>query len=75
MSKDKSERNKALQCGSEEEAEELPTNENNVDLLKLRHTFAHVMAMAVQQTFPEAQVTIGSWIPTTYSTTISISRK
>lgn len=45
-----------------EEEEELPTNESDIDLLKLRHTSAHVMAMAVQQTFPEAQVTIGPWI-------------
>ena len=45
-----------------DEEEELPTNESDEDLLKLRHTSAHVMAMAVQQTFPEAQVTIGPWI-------------
>lgn len=44
------------------EEEELPTNDNDNDLLKIRHTSAHVMAMAVQQTFPEAQVTIGPWI-------------
>jgi len=42
--------------------EELPTNENDLDLLKIRHSSAHVMAMAVQKTFPEAQVTIGPWI-------------
>lgn len=47
---------------AEEEEEELPTNESDEDLLKLRHTSAHVMAMAVQQTFPEAQTTIGPWI-------------
>lgn len=47
---------------TEEEEEELPTNDSDIDLLKLRHTSAHVMAMAVQQTFPEAQVTIGPWI-------------
>ena len=46
----------------EEEAITLPTNEDDEDLLKLRHSSAHVMAMAVQQTFPEAQVTIGPWI-------------
>jgi threonyl-tRNA synthetase len=40
----------------------LPTNENDEDLLKLRHSSAHIMAMAVQQAFPEAQVTIGPWI-------------
>jgi threonyl-tRNA synthetase len=46
----------------EEDEEELPTNENDVELLKIRHTSAHVMAMAVQRTYPEAQVTIGPWI-------------
>mmetsp|Transcript_15599 Transcript_15599/g.21322 ORF Transcript_15599/g.21322 Transcript_15599/m.21322 type:complete len:689 (-) Transcript_15599:7-2073(-) len=49
----------------EEEKEvalELPTNENDEDLLRIRHSSAHVMAMAVQQAFPEAQVTIGPWI-------------
>lgn len=40
----------------------LPTNEQDQDLLKIRHSSAHVMAMAVQQAFPEAQVTIGPWI-------------
>lgn len=46
----------------EETAMELPTNENDENLLKIRHTSAHVMAMAVQQVFKEAQVTIGPWI-------------
>ena len=46
----------------EEEAITLPTNESDEDLLKIRHSSAHVMAMAVQQIFPEAQVTIGPWI-------------
>jgi hypothetical protein len=41
---------------------DLPTNENNPNLLRVRHTTAHVMAMAVQKLFPEAQVTIGPWI-------------
>ena len=45
-----------------EVVEELPTNDNDNDLLKLRHSSAHVMAMAVQEVFPEAQVTIGPWI-------------
>jgi threonyl-tRNA synthetase len=40
---------------------ELPTNEN-VDLLKIRHSTAHVMAMAVQRLFPMAKVAIGPWI-------------
>jgi hypothetical protein len=47
---------------AKEEVEELPTNESDMDLLKLRHSSAHVMAMAVQQVFPEAQTTIGPWI-------------
>lgn len=42
--------------------EELPTNENDDELLRIRHSSAHVMAMAVQKLFPEAQVTIGPWI-------------
>ena len=45
-----------------EVVEELPTNDNDNDLLKIRHSSAHVMAMAVQQIFEEAQVTIGPWI-------------
>jgi threonyl-tRNA synthetase len=35
---------------------ELPTNKNSEKLLKIRHTTAHVMAMAVQKLFPETQV-------------------
>mmetsp|Transcript_12281 Transcript_12281/g.11113 ORF Transcript_12281/g.11113 Transcript_12281/m.11113 type:complete len:673 (+) Transcript_12281:1-2019(+) len=41
---------------------ELPTNDNNENLLKIRHSSAHVMAMAVQRLHPEAKVTIGPWI-------------
>jgi hypothetical protein len=40
---------------------ELPNNSNN-DLLKIRHSAAHVMAMAVQRLFPTAKVAIGPWI-------------
>eukprot|EP00184_Porphyridium_aerugineum_P008179 CAMPEP_0184692708 /NCGR_PEP_ID=MMETSP0313-20130426/1067_1 /TAXON_ID=2792 /ORGANISM="Porphyridium aerugineum, Strain SAG 1380-2" /LENGTH=701 /DNA_ID=CAMNT_0027150557 /DNA_START=212 /DNA_END=2317 /DNA_ORIENTATION=- len=49
---------------SEEELKpvKLPTNENSPQLLKVRHTSAHVMAMAVQKLFPGSQVTIGPWI-------------
>lgn len=39
----------------------LPNNSNE-HLLRIRHTAAHVMAMAVQKLFPKAQVTIGPWI-------------
>jgi len=41
---------------------DLPTNDNSPQLLKIRHTTAHIMAMAVQKLYPEAQVTIGPWI-------------
>ena len=41
---------------------DLPTNDNSPNLLKTRHTTAHIMAMAVQKLYPEAQVTIGPWI-------------
>jgi threonyl-tRNA synthetase len=44
--------------------EDLPTNDNDEQLLRIRHSAAHVMAMAVQQVYPEAQVTIGPWIET-----------
>jgi threonyl-tRNA synthetase len=46
----------------EEEIADLPTNDNDEGLLRIRHSSAHVMAMAVQQIFPEAQCTIGPWI-------------
>jgi len=46
----------------EENVVKLPTNENNEKLLRIRHSAAHVMAMAVQKLFPSAQVTIGPWI-------------
>ena len=43
-------------------AMELPTNENSLTLLKTRHTSAHILAMAVQKTFPKVKVTVGPWI-------------
>ncbi|KVH93157.1 Aminoacyl-tRNA synthetase, class II [Cynara cardunculus var. scolymus] len=45
-----------------EEKVVLPTNESSQTLLRIRHTCAHVMAMAVQKVFPDAKVTIGPWI-------------
>lgn len=41
---------------------ELPSNEENENLLRVRHTTAHVMAMAVQRLFPDVKCTIGPWI-------------
>ncbi|XP_024032080.1 threonine--tRNA ligase, chloroplastic/mitochondrial 2 [Morus notabilis] len=45
-----------------EERVVLPTNDSSEKLLRIRHTCAHVMAMAVQKLFPDAKVTIGPWI-------------
>ena len=39
----------------------LPKTSENEQLLKIRHSMSHVMAMAVQKLFPQAQVTIGPW--------------
>ena len=56
----------ATEAKTEDDADELielPTNDDNdSELLKIRHSSAHVMAMALQNVFPEAQVTIGPWI-------------
>lgn len=41
---------------------DLPTNENSENLLRIRHSSAHVMAMAVQRLYPDVKVTIGPWI-------------
>jgi len=40
----------------------LPTNDESDTLLRIRHTSAHVMAMAVQKLYKDARVTIGPWI-------------
>ena len=45
---------------------ELPTNDNSPKLLSIRHSTAHVMAMAVQKLFSDAKVTIGPWIENGY---------
>ncbi|OMO94365.1 hypothetical protein CCACVL1_06040 [Corchorus capsularis] len=59
-------RNDTVQEDSQEQDEAgivvLPTNESSEKLLRIRHTCAHVMAMAVQKLYPEAKVTIGPWI-------------
>ncbi len=40
----------------------LPRTSESATLKQIRHTTSHVMAMAVQKLFPQAQVTIGPWI-------------
>lgn len=42
----------------------LPRTSESENLKKIRHTTSHVMAMAVQKLFPNAQVTIGPWTET-----------
>ena len=39
----------------------LPKTSESDQLLRIRHSMSHVMAMAVQQLFPQARVTIGPW--------------
>jgi len=39
----------------------LPRTSKSENLKKIRHTTSHVMAMAVQKLYPNAQVTIGPW--------------
>jgi threonyl-tRNA synthetase len=39
----------------------LPKTSESEQLLRIRHSMSHVMAMAVQTLFPKAQVTIGPW--------------
>lgn len=39
----------------------LPRTSESEQLKKIRHTTSHVMAMAVQKLYPNAQVTIGPW--------------
>lgn len=50
------------QAGDVPEKIHLPRTDESEQLKRIRHTFSHVMAMAVQKLFPTAQVTIGPWI-------------
>ncbi|MBF2056379.1 MAG: threonine--tRNA ligase [Cyanobacterium sp. T60_A2020_053] len=43
------------------ESIKLPRTSESENLKKIRHTTSHVMAMAVQKLYPNAQVTIGPW--------------
>lgn len=45
----------------EEAAIVLPKTSESPQLLRIRHSMSHVLAMAVQKLFPRAQVTIGPW--------------
>ena len=43
---------------------QLPKTSESPQLLRIRHSMSHVMAMAVQKLFPQAKVTIGPWTET-----------
>lgn len=45
----------------EERPIQLLTSDESEELLKIRHTTAHICAMATQKLFPNAQCTIGPW--------------
>ena len=47
--------------GADATAISLPKTSDSPQLLRIRHSMSHVMAMAVQRLFPRAQVTIGPW--------------
>ena len=47
-----------------EQAIQLPKTSESPQLLRIRHSMSHVLAMAVQKLFPKAQVTIGPWTET-----------
>ncbi len=46
---------------SEAAAIALPKTSESPQLLRIRHSMSHVLAMAVQKLFPRTQVTIGPW--------------
>ena len=50
-------------AGSDNEIE-LPIIQMSTKLVKIRHTAAHVLAMAVQRLYPSAQVATGPWTDT-----------
>ena len=52
------------EVSSETTAIQLPKTSESEQLLRIRHSMSHVMAMAVQKLFPDAKVTIGPWTET-----------
>jgi len=51
-------------ANNQSESIQLPKTSESEKLKRIRHTASHVMAMAVQRLFPDAQVTIGPWTET-----------
>ena len=56
--------NKTLPTAEASTPVTLPKTSESTQLLKIRHSMSHVMAMAVQKLFPTAKVTIGPWTET-----------
>lgn len=54
----------SAQTMAAEQAIQLPRTSESPQLLRIRHSMSHVLAMAVQKLFPKAQVTIGPWTET-----------
>merc|ERR1719217_36286 len=52
----------AVEVLTETEPVHLTTNGESDQLLRIRHTSAHVMAMAVQRLYKDVKVTVGPWI-------------
>jgi len=51
-------------AGTEASSISLPRSSESPRLLRIRHSMSHVLAMAVQKLYPQAQVTIGPWTET-----------
>ena len=51
----------ASEAGQDVVTVHLPKTSESEQLLRIRHSMSHVMAMAVQRLCPKAQVTIGPW--------------
>ena len=49
------------EVSSESTPIQLPKTSESEQLLRIRHSMSHVLAMAVQKLFPEAKVSIGPW--------------
>ncbi len=53
-----------LPASIDPQAISLPKTSESAQLLRIRHSMSHVLAMAVQTLHPKAQVTIGPWTET-----------
>lgn len=61
IAKSKSLRHFSVKAAEIPEKVILPTNESNENLIKIRHSSAHVLGMAVQKLFPDVKLATGPW--------------